>query len=251
VGGTGSRTVGTARASWASAGILVEHGPVQRLQLGPGLDAEAVDERCPGARVRLERLGLPAGAVERDHELPAEPLAQRVVSDQPFELGDELAVAPVREVGVDPVLDQREPELVEARDLGLRPRLVPELVQDGPAEDGERRPHALRRPIPRREPAQLRHVERVPVAKPQGVATGARVSIASRPSARRSRATYPWSAFAAVADGSPSHSASTSASADTTFPASSSRSASTACGFPAGTAISRPPSRTSSGPRIP
>ena len=77
---------------------------------------EALDERLPRLAVDLERLGLAARAVEREHLLAAQPLAQRVLGDERLELGDERRVPPERELGVDPLLERREPQLLEPLD---------------------------------------------------------------------------------------------------------------------------------------
>ena len=61
--------------------------------------------------VDLERVGLAARAVEREHQLAAQPLAQRVLVDERFELADELRVAAERELGLGALLDEREPQL--------------------------------------------------------------------------------------------------------------------------------------------
>ena len=105
------------------AALLAQDRRVEALQLGARLDAELVDERLPRRRVHLERLGLPPGPVEREHQLRARALAKRVRSDERLELADELGVAAEGEVGVDPLLERREPQLLEARDLVLRERL--------------------------------------------------------------------------------------------------------------------------------
>jgi hypothetical protein len=44
-------------------------------QLRPWVDAKLVGELPPGLLVDLERVGLPAGPVQREHELAAQPLA--------------------------------------------------------------------------------------------------------------------------------------------------------------------------------
>ena len=51
---------------------------------------------------------------------------ERVRGDQGLELADHLAVPPGRQVGVDARLDSREPQALEADDLGLH---VVDLVQ--------------------------------------------------------------------------------------------------------------------------
>jgi hypothetical protein len=54
-------------------------------------------------RVDRERVRLATGPVQREHELPPEPLPQRMVGDQRLELRHELAVMAVREIGRDAV----------------------------------------------------------------------------------------------------------------------------------------------------
>ncbi len=54
----------------------------------------------------MQRLGLAVGAVEGEHELAPEPLAQRVPSDERLQLADELSVAAEREVGLDPLFER-------------------------------------------------------------------------------------------------------------------------------------------------
>jgi hypothetical protein len=69
--------------------------------------------------VCVQGLGLSAGPVEREHQLSAKALAQGVVSDQCFELGDEVAVKAERKIGFDPVLECRQAKLLQAGDLDL------------------------------------------------------------------------------------------------------------------------------------
>lgn len=53
-----------------------------------------------------------------------EPLAQRVAEDERFELADERRVAPERDVGVEPILEARQPQLLQPPGLGLGERLA-------------------------------------------------------------------------------------------------------------------------------
>jgi len=55
--------------------VLAQDRPLELLQRRPGLDPELIDEQLPPGPVGLERLGLPPGAVEREHQLGARPLA--------------------------------------------------------------------------------------------------------------------------------------------------------------------------------
>ena len=84
-----------------------------------GLDPELLGEDPAPLVVDGERVGLTAGPVEREHELAAQPLAQRMRADERVELGDQLGVPPERELGLDPRLDRLQAQLLEAAD---RPR---------------------------------------------------------------------------------------------------------------------------------
>ena len=55
--------------------------------------------------VRLQRVGLAAGAVQRQHPLAVQGLPQRLLEHEPLELADDLAVAARGEVEVDRQLD--------------------------------------------------------------------------------------------------------------------------------------------------
>ena len=88
--------------------------------------------------VHVERLGLSPGAIERKHELRAQPLTERMLGDERAELADERRVVSQLELGLDPLLLRFEPELVEPRDLGLGEVRVPELRQSGASPECER-----------------------------------------------------------------------------------------------------------------
>ena len=126
------------------------------MQGGARLDAELVDEQTARVPIDVERLGLPAGAVERSHERRAEPLAQRVRLHEHLELGDELGVVPERQVGFDAPLEGAQPELFESSDLRLRERLVRQVGERGPSPEAERVTEQPRREL-RLGPLRLLH----------------------------------------------------------------------------------------------
>ena len=72
--------------------ILIEDRPLEAAQRRPRLDPELLDQRGPRRPVGVQRLRLPARAVEREHELATQALRQRVLGDQALELADELVV---------------------------------------------------------------------------------------------------------------------------------------------------------------
>ena len=97
--------------------ILHEDRPLEVAELAGGLDAQLLGERVAGLTIGVERVGLAAGAIEREHQLRVETLAHRLGRDELLQLADQLAVAAGRQVGLDADLDRREPLLFEAGDL--------------------------------------------------------------------------------------------------------------------------------------
>ncbi len=120
---------GGRRPRRVEARVLGEDRLMEGAQPRPGLDAELVDERRPGRRVRRERLRLAAGAVQREHLPAAEPLAQRVLGDEGLELAGQPGGAAALEVGVDPGLQGGDALLVEPGDGGAGERRVGDVGQ--------------------------------------------------------------------------------------------------------------------------
>ena len=86
----------------------------------------------------MERVGLAAAAVEREHQLAAQTLAERGLGDERLELRDERVLAAESEVGVGAILERRETELFQPRDLALCEGLVPQVGQRLPAPERKR-----------------------------------------------------------------------------------------------------------------
>ena len=95
---------------------------------GSRLDPELADERPTRLAVLLERFDLAAAAVQRDHQLPAQTLAIRVMGHEPLELAQHVGMSSDREIGIDAVLERGNSQLREAGDLGLR---EPDVAQVG------------------------------------------------------------------------------------------------------------------------
>ena len=107
--------------------VVLKDCAFEALQLVARLEPELLVKQLAGVAVRSERLGLPAAAVQRQHEQRADALAQRVLLHERLELGDELGVSSKLQVGADPVLERGEAQLVEASDLDACERLVCEV----------------------------------------------------------------------------------------------------------------------------
>ena len=118
-------------------GILAEDRFVEVAQFAPGLDAELLHQKLTPGAVRLERLGLATRAVEREHQLCAQP-PRRVLRDQPLKLADDIGMPAESEVGLDSLLECAQPRLFKPGDLRLGERLVREIRERRTAPQGER-----------------------------------------------------------------------------------------------------------------
>ena len=96
------------------AGLLLENASLQLAQLAARLEPELVDQPRARRRVEVERLLLPAAAVERQHRLRLQPLAQRMLADEPLQLGQELRVPPQCQARFEALLDGEHAQLFQA-----------------------------------------------------------------------------------------------------------------------------------------
>ncbi len=119
-------------------GILAQDRLLQAPQLGPRLQPERLHERVAGVAEDVERLGLPARAVEREHQQRADALAQRVLVDQRAQPADRLAVAPGVEVVLERQLGRRQMQLLEPAHLRGRERLLEHAGERGSVPERER-----------------------------------------------------------------------------------------------------------------
>src|SRR4029079_10162836 len=117
--------------------VMAEDRLLELLQRGAWMQAELLVERPAHVLVSRECLGLAFGAIEGEHLLSAQALAQRMRRDQRLALSDELRATSAQEVGVDAVLQRGELKLLEMGRLGRGDRLG-ELAQRRPAPQGER-----------------------------------------------------------------------------------------------------------------
>ena len=66
--------------------VLGQDRGLQLAELVTGFEPELLTEKLTAVLEHAERVGLPAGAVQREHQQPAEPLAQRMRRDELLEL---------------------------------------------------------------------------------------------------------------------------------------------------------------------
>jgi hypothetical protein len=107
----------------------LEDGPRQALERLLRFQPELVHEHSPTSLVDLQRLGLPAGAVQRQHQLPAQTFSERVVGNEFLELAGQVGVKPGREVALDAFFQAGEPLFLQAGDLCLGELLVGEVAE--------------------------------------------------------------------------------------------------------------------------
>ena len=131
---------------------VVGEDPLLELhQRGRRVEAELLDEHLAMVPQDAERVRLATGAIERDHELGLERLAERVRTGERLDLGDHLRRPAARQLGLDQPLVGDEPQLFEPLGLRARPVLVGELgVRVAPPErqrlaQHRRRPRRRRR----------------------------------------------------------------------------------------------------------
>ena len=165
-----------------------------------GADRLLVPGRAPrraaaSRTVDVERLRLPARAVEGKHQLTAKALAEWVPADQALQLGNELRLAGELEIGIDPALERDEMFLVDASSLRAPDRPF-ELRECGPAPQHERLTKAFGRNVgnlPARLVDQSFEPCEVELAIENAESVSGRcVPIASRPSVFRRCETWPW-----------------------------------------------------------
>ena len=134
--GVGSRKLPAATAG-QQRWVLAENGPLELAQLGARIDAQLLGERLARPLERGECICLPAGAIEREHELRPQTLPVRMLGDQLLELRNETVVIAERKLRVDPELVRRVPAFAEDCTLGFE-RLEREVGQRLPPPERER-----------------------------------------------------------------------------------------------------------------
>jgi hypothetical protein len=119
-------------------GVLAEDRRLQLAQLRARLHADLVEQLAVRLAVGLQRLRLPAAPIQREHQMLHELLARRMLGHQVLQLADDVALAPGRQVGLQPRLQRRQALLLQPRDLGRRERLRREIGKRRPAPQPQR-----------------------------------------------------------------------------------------------------------------
>ena len=173
-------------------GVLREDRGLQPSQLCARLDADLLDQRAARHTVGLERLRLPAAAVQSQHQLAMQVLAKRLLSDSGLQFGHQIRVPADRQLRFDARLERRPTPLLQAGDLGLRKRLIGKVGERRTAPEAERLPQRLGRAPPGPPPSR-------PGPAPQAPRSGRYPA----PPARRSAGTRSRESRAARCDRAP------------------------------------------------
>ncbi|HXH88581.1 MAG TPA: hypothetical protein VNI55_08255 [Gaiellaceae bacterium] len=119
----GASSAGSSDGSWRRTACWT------RCSSGPRLDPQLVEEGAARVPEDVEGLRLPAVPVERDHQLPLEPLPERLGDDERAELRDQFGARPASELRVEPILDRGEAKLLQPVDLCAGEREEGELLE--------------------------------------------------------------------------------------------------------------------------
>ena len=107
-------------------------------QLQRRLETQLLVQAPPALLVGLERIGLPAAAVEGQHQQSDQPLARRMLGRQLLELTDDEGVLTLLQARLDAVLERGGAELLQPSDLPLGERLEPDVREGWTAPERER-----------------------------------------------------------------------------------------------------------------
>ena len=117
--------------------VVAQHGEVHPLERGGGLDAQLVGQCPAGAPVDGERVGLPAGQIERLDQERGQPLAQRLLGQPGTQLAEHLLVPAELDVRLDPVLDGGGVQLGQPGGRGAGERRVGHVRHTPPVGHGK------------------------------------------------------------------------------------------------------------------
>ena len=111
-----------ATATGAIAGSCARIASWSRRSSGPGSSASSLREHAPRLVEGLEGVGLAAAAVEREHQLPPQPLPERVLLERRTKRGDDLAMVSERERRLELLFERVDSKRLEPPRLRAEPR---------------------------------------------------------------------------------------------------------------------------------
>ena len=120
-------------------GIVGQDHRLQPAQFRPRLESELFDQQPPALAHDLQRVRLAPGAVERQHQRSAQPLAQRVFGHERAQLADQVGRVAAHQLLRHPLLDRLQAQLLQAGDLALGELVDAMVGERGAPPQGQRR----------------------------------------------------------------------------------------------------------------
>jgi hypothetical protein len=117
--------------------VVVEDLALEPLQGRPRIDPQLFGEQPPALLVSVEGIVLASGAIEGQHQLRAQPFAERVGGNEALELGDELRVTAEHQLHLEPLLRRRQTKLLEPEHVLGGERVVAEVRERVTTKQGE------------------------------------------------------------------------------------------------------------------
>ena len=114
---------------------MLEDRLMEPTETRAGLDADLLQERLSPLSVGGQRVRLPPGAVEREHQLRTRMLPKRLRTDERLQPTDHRVLAPEGQLGVDLRLGRDPAQLVEPPAFARHERLLLEIRQRGPTPE--------------------------------------------------------------------------------------------------------------------
>ena len=119
-------------------GILAEHRLLHPAQLWPWLDSQLTGQQAPRPAERAQRLALPPGPVEGQHELTVERLVIPMAGDQGLQFRDQVLSPAELEVGLDAPFHGEQVLVVEPCRGAAGERRIGDVGQRLAAPQGKR-----------------------------------------------------------------------------------------------------------------
>jgi hypothetical protein len=113
--------------------IVLEDRSFKCAQAGSGLDPKLLGQHRARIPVCLERVRLPSGSIQRNHQLASQPLAEGMRPDQLLDFGNHFGISPECQIGLNALLERDYPELFKSSNRSLGERLVREVCEGRPA----------------------------------------------------------------------------------------------------------------------
>ena len=117
---------------------MVQDPRLQRLERRAGLEAQFVGQGAADSLIRLQRVGLPPGPIQSDHQLARQPFAQRVLAGQRVEFGDHQGVTAGSQIRLDSILERSKPCLLQTSRLVLSKCVIGKVRQRRTAPQRQR-----------------------------------------------------------------------------------------------------------------